>query len=337
MIGVTLIVGLLVTRPMAGWFRVQSPPDVVYGAQYEYRADFGDQVRLLAFDLEGSKSGRLEDWKIGRLDRWTAAQSSNLPAFQVHAGSSLPVVLYWRALVPLSANYSVFLHLDAPDGTTYASADELNPADIPTSRWPPSLYVRNPLTLVLPPDLPPMRYTLVAGLTDPEGGARLPVSGCEGCPDPAGGDALPLADVWVLSPAGVDEQDVPNRLDLGLGETITLLGYELTEGDPARLTLYWRAEAPVEDGYTLFVHALDADGEIIAQFDAPPLDGLYPTDAWLPGQIIVDARLLVLPEAARALSVGLYDPASLTRLPVTDAGGARLADDVIRIQVAGSR
>ncbi len=336
-IGVAFIVGLIVTRLMADWFRVQSPPDVVYGAQYEYRADFGEQVRLLAFDLKDWKDGRMQDRKIGRLPNLPIFQSSNLPEIQTQAGSSLPVVLYWRALAPLTANYSVFVHLDAPDGTTYASADELNPADIPTSRWPPSLYVRNPLTLALPPDLPPIRYTLVAGLYDPESGARLPVTGCDGCPAPVGRDALPLAYVWVSSPAGVDERDIPNRVNLGLGDRITLLGYELIEGDPARLTLYWRAEAPVEDDYTVFIHALDADGEIITQFDAPPLDGLYPTYTWLPGQIIADSRSLALPGTARALSVGLYEPGSSTRLPVTGGGGSRVPDDAIRIQVAGSR
>jgi len=333
-IGVALVLGLIVTRPMANWFHVESPPNVVDGAQYEYQADFGEQVRLLAYDLEGWKGERLGS----RSDPGhPIIQSSNLPGIQVQMGSSLPLVLYWRALTPLTANYSVFVHLDAPDGMTYASADELNPADIPTSRWPPSLYVRNPLTLTLPPDLPPIRYTLMAGLYHPEEGARLPVTGCDGCPAAVGGDAIPLANVWVSSAAGVDERDIPNQVNLGVGDQITLLGYELTGGDPARLTLYWRAEAPVEASYTVFIHAMDADGAIIGQFDAPPLDGLYPTDAWLPGQIILAERSLALPETVQALSIGLYDPASLTRLPVTDESGARVPGDAVRIQDTGDR
>jgi hypothetical protein len=319
-IGLALFIGLLVTRPMAGWFHVQSPPDVVRGAQYEYQTDFGHQVRLLAFDLPSELA---------------TIQPSNHPTIQVQAGGSLPLVLYWRALAPLTANYSVFVHLDAPDGTTYASADELNPADIPTSRWPPSLYVRNPMTLALPADLPPIRYTLMAGVYDSDSAARLPVTGCDDCP--ASGNALPLAHVWVSSPGAVAERDIPNRIDFRLGDRITMLSYELTRTDPATLTLYWRAEVPVEDGYTVFLHALDADGEIIAQFDAPPLDGLYPTGAWLSGQIILDSHILTLPESTQALVVGLYDPASLTRLPVTDASGERLPDDAIRIQVAGGK
>ncbi len=321
--GAALVVGLLVTRPMADWFRLQSPPDVVYGAQNNLRADFGDQVRLLAFDLPAfPREGPM-------------GEPSDFPAYQTRAGGLLPVVLYWRALVPLAANYSVFVHLDAPDGTTYASADELNPADIPTSGWPPALYVRNPLTLVLPSDLPPIRYTLTAGLYDPDSGARLPLTGCQGCP--VDGDALPLAQVWVSSPLAPDERDIPGRLDYRLGDHITLLGYELGKTDPAMLTLYWRAEAPVEGAYTVFVHALDASGEVVAQFDAPPLDGLYPSDAWLPGQIIADTHAVATPETARSLAVGLYDPASLARLPVRDESGGRVPDDAVKLQVAGER
>jgi hypothetical protein len=353
-IGAALIAGLLVTRPLAGWFQVQSPPDHVYGAQYSLRADFGDQVRLLAYDLptrEGWKAGRLEGWKIGRVG---TAHSSNLPTFQSSnppifqpsslptlqskAGTSLPVVLYWRALAPLAADYHVFVHLDAPDGQTYASADERHPADIPTSHWPPSLYVRNPLSIALPSDLPPIRYTLTAGLYDPQTDARLPVTGCDGCPpSEISGDTLPLAYVWLLPDRPLDEEDIPNRLDYRLGDQITLLGYDLTATQPATLTLYWRAEAQVENNYTVFIHALDADGEIINQFDAPPLNGLYPSGAWLPRQIIADVHPVALPEAAQTLAIGLYDPTSLARLPVTDRYGQPISDNTIRLQVANAR
>jgi hypothetical protein len=76
---------------------------------------------------------------------------------------------------------------------------------------------------------------------------------------------------------------------------------------------------------------------LIEQFDAAPLGGLYPTDAWWPGQIIADAHSLVLPETAQTLAVGLYDPTSLMRVPATGKSGERLLDDAIRLQVVGNR
>jgi hypothetical protein len=329
-----LLAGLLITRPMAGWFRLQSPPDSVVGAQFNLQADFGDQVRLLAFDLPTFPQAGPNGQPFPRGDL-----TATLPKLQAQAGSSLPIVLYWRALAPLTTDYSVFVHLDAPDGQTVASADELNPEDIPTSHWPPSLYLRNPLTLPLPADLPPIRYTLTAGLYDPYGDARLPLTGCDNCQAaPEHLDALPLAYVWLLPETPLEEQAIPQRLDYRLGDTITLLGYELTTTDPAALTLYWRTLAPDQGGvarpYTVFVHALDAGGQVVAQFDVPPLNGLYPTDAWLPGQLIADTHAMTLPASTRALAVGLYDPASLARLPVTDKDGQRLPGDAIRLPVA---
>ncbi len=334
-ISAALIAGLLITRPLAGWFRIQSPPDHVYGAQYALRADFGDQVRLLAYDLPTYQSTHLP---ISQTTNLPIYQPASLPTIQSKTGASLPVVLYWRALAPLTTDYHVFVHLDAPDGQTYASADERHPADIPTSHWPPSLYLRNPLSIALPPDLPPIRYTLTAGLYDPQTDARLPVTGCDGCPpSEINGDALPLAYVWLLPARPLDEEDIPNRLDYRLGDRITLLGYELTATQPATLTLYWRAEAQVENDYTVFIHAMGADGEIIDQFDAPPLNGLYPSGYWLSGQIIADDHLITLPESAQTLAIGLYDPTSLTRLPVTDRKGQPLPDNAIRLQVANGR
>jgi hypothetical protein len=115
------------------------------------------------------------------------------------------------------------------------------------------------------------------------------------------------------------------------------LGYKLDLPEPTSLTLYWRAEAPVEKSYVVFIHALDAGGGLVGQFDAPPLGGLYPTDAWWPGQIIADAHSLALPETVETLAVGLYDSTSLMRVPATGKSGERLLDDAIRLPVAGNR
>jgi hypothetical protein len=155
--------------------------DVAYGAKHTLRADFGDQVRLLAYDLPASSH--------------LAFGPSKLPTIYAQAGETLPVVLYWRVLSDVSADYSVFVHLDGPNGQTFAGADELNPEDIPTSHWPPALYVRNSLTLALDAGLPPIRYTLAVGLYDTESGARLPVAGSGNARD-----VLPLAYVWLSSP-----------------------------------------------------------------------------------------------------------------------------------------
>jgi hypothetical protein len=339
--GAVLLAGVLVTRPLAGWFQVRSPSGQAYGAQVQLQATFGDQVQLLAMDLPGC-SGWLPELRCSQ-PAGGLPSAPGLPEVQVEAGDSLPVVLYWQPLATLQTNYRVFVHLDAPDGQTYAGADQLNPADIPTSHWPPALYVRNPLAVDLPPELPPIRYTLTAGLYDARTGARLSVTGCVSCPPGSlngAADALPLAWVWVLPPAQLEESAIPHRLDYHLGGTVELLGYSLEPPPDAapgdgrrRLTLFWRSQTRLAARYTVFIHVVDAGGTLIGQYDAPPMNGLYPTDAWTPGQLIEDVHAIRLPEAACCLAIGLYDAGSLVRQAVIDAAGQPVPDDAILLQV----
>lgn len=316
-----LIVGLLATRPLGDWMRLQSPAGSVDSVQVPSGVTFGDRISLLGYDLPDCT-------------RWLAPvrcsllNHGRLPELHVPAGHALTAVLYWQAQQPLDTNYSVFLHLDAPDGSTVAGTDEVNPEDIPSSGWPPTLYLRNPLTLDLPADVQPIRYTLTTGLYDRATGARLTVAGCGGC------EALPLAQVWPVPAEAMDESRIPHRLSYRLGDGIDLLGYAVDAGEPAQVTLYWRARTRQPTAYTVFVHARDAGGHIVAQSDAPPLGGLYPTDAWLPGQIVADTRTLEWPAQAESLAVGLYDPADMQRLTVTDNRGQAVPDDMIVIPVA---
>jgi hypothetical protein len=137
---------------------------------------------------------------------------------------------------------------------------------------------------------------------------------------------LPYA--WVHQPDAVPT--VPQRVDARLGETIRLVGYRLAErevapGDTLLLTLYWRAEAPVEQAYTVFTHLQGPDGELIAQQDNPPGRGTLPTDGWVPDVLVEDPyEIEVPPDAAPGeytLSAGMYDPVTMERLPAFGADG----------------
>ncbi len=325
-VAIAVAVTLLVTRPLGDWLRVQSPPGTVLGVQYSLRASFGDQVQLLGYDLPACQPG-LGSTQSATGVRCARLAAGQLPELKMNTGDTLTAVLYWQALQPLSRNYSVFLHLDAPDGTTYGGADEINPEDIPTSAWPPALHLRNPMTITLPADIPAIRYTLTVGLYEPRTLERLATEACDGCA------ALPLAYVWLLPTGPLDGSAIPYPLDYHLGEEISLLGYGLETGDTTQLTLYWRARSRLPSGYTVFVHAYDDSGSLLARADSPPGGGLYPTDAWLPGQLIADLHTLELPAATRFLAVGLYDPATMTRLPAVQGNDQPVRDDAILIQV----
>jgi hypothetical protein len=117
-----------------------------------------------------------------------------------------------------------------------------------------------------------------------------------------------------------------------LGETIQLAGYTLepappiTPGKPLALTLFWQALAPVPADYTIFLHLRDAAGVTLAQWDGPPLAGVYPTSHWQPGQLVLDPQTLPLPanlpSGRYTLLIGLYRLDTLERLPVSpDSSG----------------
>lgn len=145
-------------------------------------------------------------------------------------------------------------------------------------------------------------------------------------------DGIPYA--WVHQPDA--EPVIPQQTDVRLGGVIHLYGYglvadEVSPGDPLGLTLYWRAEAPVEDDYKVFVHLQGPGGELVAQQDNPPVRGTRPTSDWEVGELIEDPYDVRIPPATSfgdyVLSAGMYEPETLERLPAFDAAGERLAED----------
>jgi 4-amino-4-deoxy-L-arabinose transferase-like glycosyltransferase len=131
------------------------------------------------------------------------------------------------------------------------------------------------------------------------------------------------------------------------GDKVELAGYKLTTdvaspqsgilttapNTALRLTLYWHVLAPMKISYTVFTHLLDANGQLWAQKDNPPVRGSYPTTDWRTGETIVDKYDIVIPPDAPAgqyeLEVGLYDATTGQRLPLLDKTGQRQDERVL--------
>ena len=106
-----------------------------------------------------------------------------------------------------------------------------------------------------------------------------------------------------------------------LGSQIELLGYDLTKTTATLdLILYWHSIAPAAIDYSVFIHLLDQNGNIVAQTDGQPLNFLTPTSLWRTGDIIRDPRTVELPADLAVgnyqLMVGMYDRESGVRLAV---------------------
>ena len=105
-----------------------------------------------------------------------------------------------------------------------------------------------------------------------------------------------------------------------LGEHVALLSYTSQHTSHAlQLSLVWRTDSILNTDYTVFVHLLDAQGRILAQQDAPPVDGRYPTHAWEPTEMVTDLHTIPIDAATLArldqMVVGMYTPNDGARLP----------------------
>lgn len=92
---------------------------------------------------------------------------------------------------------------------------------------------------------------------------------------------------------------------------LALVGLDVGSGS---VTLIWRAGGPGSIDLKVFVHALDATGQILAQSDRPLLAAGRAPDAWIAGEFIVDRHPLARATGTTSLAIGLYDPASGARV-----------------------
>jgi hypothetical protein len=121
-----------------------------------------------------------------------------------------------------------------------------------------------------------------------------------------------------------------------IGDFAHLLGYKIdaehaVPGGYVELTLLWQALKPAPIDYQVFTHLYD--GEMIrGQLDGQPVCDNQPTSRWQPGQIIADPYRIPIrgdaPTGSVPLTVGMYDLATMQRLPVSATDGSPAGDNV---------
>jgi hypothetical protein len=81
----------------------------------------------------------------------------------------------------------------------------------------------------------------------------------------------------------------------------------------------------METDYKIFVHVFDPATRVpVAQDDAMPRRWAYPTTFWGSGEVVDDLipiSLRGVPAGTYGVAVGVYDPATMERLPVTGGAG----------------
>jgi hypothetical protein len=101
--------------------------------------------------------------------------------------------------------------------------------------------------------------------------------------------------------------------------TVTLGKDKAAIGSPLKITYKFQVAegAKIDRDYQVFVHVIEPDGERLWQDDHAPQ---VPTSRWTPGQTVEYTRTVFVPNypyiGDANIRVGLYDPASGTRLPL---------------------
>ncbi len=278
--------------------------------QHPLEVNFDNKVQLLGYDIEPE---------------------------HVRLREAIVVTLYWRALNEMEEEYTVGVHLVGPGYESYGGRDSY-PArgNYATSLWNEGDMIRDIYWLPVPRDFPtPSAGRVEVTLYVHSTGQRLPVLNPQGEME---GDSV------LLSGFGVVAREEPRYsiqypLDHTLGGMVRLLGYDVPDRTLGALplTLYWQGLAEMEEDYTVFVHVLDEEGNLLGQDDRQPCNGRYPTSVWEEGRIIEDKHYVDvaggLPPGPHLLRivVGMYLLETMQRLPVLDADGTAARHDEIVI------
>ncbi len=251
------------------------------------------------------------------------------------AAQTVPYTLVWSAKNSINHFYSAFLQLQTQDYQRLAGDEHriwrwlYNP-----TYWQKDDQVPDPHVLEIPAGLQPGAYRLVVGVyRSVFADQRVEATSADG---------VSLGDMPTVAWVKVPQDDMPPenagnvQVDATLADAFTLRGAsaELLDGGQLRVILYWEAlrDRPAIDA-TIFVHALDSDGQKVGQSDSRPWEGQYPTFIWDAGERVQTEHLLTIgdtPPGEIRIIAGMYTFPDLARLDVVQAGSPA-ADNLIQV------
>jgi hypothetical protein len=284
------------------------PAELLFPIERIEQVNLSDKVLFLGYDLDSS---------------W------------VMSDSKVILTLYWLALEPMEADYTVYLKLinavyhiwGEQEGRPYWNG-------LPTNTWQKGQMIGDNREIELLPGTPPGSYQITVNLFDPYRREEL---------KPERDLVLGPVEMPRRESPPISALDIDHRLEMDLGKKVRLLGYNIESGfrpgDSIHLTLFWQALAEMDKDYTIFTHLTDMEGRIWGQKDNPPVDGFYPTTGWEAGEIVRDQYdILISPDAPAGeyqIEVGMYLAETGERLPVSGEDGEPVVGDKVLLSLPG--
>ncbi|HEU4322663.1 MAG TPA: hypothetical protein VFS21_05895 [Roseiflexaceae bacterium] len=126
-----------------------------------------------------------------------------------------------------------------------------------------------------------------------------------------------------------------------------LRGWQAAKAQPGEaltVTLMWHARGRQNRDWSVFLHLIDSQENILAEDNGPPASGVFPMTQWVAGDWIEDPRRLVLPPdlapGVYTLRAGLWDQNGTGERAAQYNQRGRLAGDLLilgTVEVIGSR
>ena len=315
---------------VASSFDMEIPADALPQA-YKILASFGDRRSLLAFQSHGNEIA------LGatNVTRGAIAKPNSPVPFpskqkfgdalqllgtdgigEVAPGEAWRVALFWKTDAAIPGDYKIRLRATSEDGKqTIVTQDDLIAPEYPTHNWRAGEYIRSVHDFKIPDDAPRGKIVVRLFVLDTNGN----IVGRT--------DGAPIAGIEITGRSHSFTAPNPKqKLNVRFGDSIELIGYDASTphaNQPMTVTLYWHALVPTDKPYTVFVHLLDANNQILGQKDAPPMNGAAPTNSWVKGEYITDTYTFNVAANASGpaqIEIGLYDPGTFARLIVSDNG-----------------
>lgn len=248
-------------------------------------------------------------------------------------GNALPLKLYWRTDAPINQDLKMYIHVYDARGNLLGQWDALPGNGLaPPRLWQPhEILVDEYRVPVKMPDVYPPLGRIEVGM------ARIGSANVLPAHNPQGETITPslaqfkfVRPTPPLEPARVEMGDTFNLLNLSWrvqrdAQEISIApnaqgALPLRAGDVLRVDAALQARKIPQENYTLFAHMTDAQGNIIAQRDAQPLDNAYPTTLWNANEQVTDTLVLEIPRDAPwgnyVLEFGVYRARDIERLPL---------------------
>ncbi|MBK8986996.1 MAG: glycosyltransferase family 39 protein [Chloroflexi bacterium] len=230
-------------------------------------------------------------------------------------GDIIWLTLYWQATEPPEKPVEFVLELLGRNFAPVAGLQSYHGRGLyPANLWSPGAIIADRFALRLDETAGiPVLAALYAGLAGEQARALV-------------GEIVIQPEAWPMAGPALAT----------IGEGIALTAVSLTPtaaqpGQPITLTVQWQATHAPGENYTALVHLGEAGQPPVATGDNQPVNGRYPTRLWPAGAVVDDVYTislpLDLPDGRYPIWLGLYNSATLARLPLV-VQGQRQTNDV---------